>query len=117
MGAAFAAIGRFFTDLLSKIGQALEWFGKAFIQVFVDAWEMLTDLPVWLFDSSLGLAASALAEVPWNLPPVSNLWGGLPGEFLNVLGLLGLHYCMGLIVAALAVRFTLQLIPFVRLGS
>lgn len=117
MGAAFAAIGRFFTDLLAKVAEFAGWLIKSFIQVFIDSWEMLTDLPVWLFDQSLELAASMLAEVPWTLPPMSNLWGGLPGEFVNIAGLIGLHYCMGLIVAALTIRFTMQLVPFTRLGS
>lgn len=116
MGAAFAAIGRFFTDLLAKIGQALEWFGRAFIQVFVDAWEMLTDLPAWLFESVLDLAVLIIGALP-ELPAVPDYWSKLGGDALNILGLLDLHYCLGLLVSAIGIRFILQLVPFTRLGS
>lgn len=116
MGAAFAAIGRFFTDLLAKIGQALEWFGKVFIQVFVDAWEMLTDLPIWLFDSTLDLAVSIIGALP-ELPAVPDFWTRLGADALNILGLVNLHYCLGLLVTAIGIRFALQLVPFTRLGS
>ena len=43
--------------------------------------------------------------------------GGLPGEILNIMSLLGVGTCVSIIAAAIGIRLVLQLIPFTRLGS
>lgn len=116
MGQVFAAIGRFFTDLLKMITDALGWFSAVFVQVFVDLWEMLTDLPIWFVDQALGVAVGAIAALP--VPAWDNsAWSNLTAEALNMAGLIGLDYCLGIIGTALLIRFGLQMIPFVRWGS
>lgn len=119
MGAVFAAIGRFFTDLLAKIVGAVKWIGDLFVQVFVDLWEFVTDAAVWIFDEALGVAVSAVGSL--DVSGVSNAvgssWGSLPAEVLNVLGLIGVGYALGIVGAAILIRLGMQLIPFVRLGS
>lgn len=119
MGGVFAAIGRFFSNLLAKLVGAVEWIGKLFVQVFIDLWEIVTDLAVWAFDAALGVAVAAIAalDVSGVQSAVGGAWASLPGEVLNILGLIGLHYCLGIIGAAILIRLTLQLIPFTRLGS
>ena len=46
MGGVFAAIGRFFTDLLRAVVDALDYITRLVVQVFVDLWEFATDVPV-----------------------------------------------------------------------
>ena len=117
MGGVFAAIGRFFSDLLAKFAAVVEWIGRAFVQVFVDLWEFATDLPVLFFDAVLGIAVTAVSALDFEVPDLDAGFGDLPAEMLNVLGLLGLGYALGIVGTALLIRLGLQLIPFVRLGS
>jgi len=118
MGGVFAAIGRFFTDLLKTITDGLKWLADVVVQVFKDAWEFFTDVPVWIFAQVLGVADSAMSALDLSgLTGFSGAWGSLPGEVLNVLGLIGLAEALGIIAAAALIRLTMQVIPFVRLGS
>ena len=118
MGAVFAAIGRFFTDLLSKIVGAIVWIGELFVAVFVALWHLVTDAFVWVFDSALGLVVLALGGIDLaELPVLPDLLSGLPAEVLNILGLIGFADALAIIGAAIAIRLVLQLIPFTRLGS
>lgn len=118
MGGVFAAIGRFFTELLRTITDAVVWISDAGVQVFVDLWEFGTDVPVWIFSQVLGVAETAIAALDVSgLAGFSGAWGSLPAEVLNVLGLIGLEQALGIITAAALIRLTMQVIPFVRLGS
>lgn len=118
MSGVFAAIGRFFTDLLKTITDALAWIASVVTQVFVDLWEFGTDLPVWIFDAVLDIAAEAVEALDLSgLTQYASAWGGLPAEMLNVLGLIGLAEALGIIAAAALIRLAMQVIPFVRLGS
>lgn len=118
MGGVFAAIGRFFTDLLAKIVGAAQWLLDVLLQLAKDAWEFCTDLPVWVFDGLLEIVVSAVQGLDISISDTTVAgFGGLPGEVLNVLGLLGVGYALGIVGAAIVVRLGLQLIPFVRLGS
>ena len=115
MQAVFDAIGAFFTYLLDTITYFAAWIADVFLQVFTDVWELVTDVPVWVFDQILGLVAALVSAIP--APEWTLTFGALPGELLNIAGLIGLGYCLGIIATALAIRLTMQLIPFVRLGS
>jgi hypothetical protein len=118
MSGVFAAIGRFFSDLLKTITDALAWIAALVTQVFVDLWEFCTDVPVWIFDALLEIAGGAVEALDLSgLTQYAAAWGGLPAEMLNVLGLIGLGEALGIIAAAALIRLGMQVIPFVRLGS
>lgn len=111
-------MGGLFTTLFSKIAAVVKWFGDLFVAVFVALWDMITDAFTWVFDSALGVAVSALAEIPTGgIENSVGAWGSLPAEILNALRLMGLGEAIAIITAAITIRFTMQLIPFVRLGS
>ena len=104
--------------VLNFFVEALSWIGRLFIQVFVDLWEFVTDAFVWVFDSLLGIASGAITSINvGSIPRLDSQINSLPAEILNILGLLGVGYALGIITTALLIRFGLQLIPFVRLGS
>jgi len=118
MGSVFAAIGRFFSDLLKAITDGLDFIARLFVQVFVDLWEFATDLPVWIFAQVLDIAAAAVEALDLDgLTQYASTWGALPAEILNVLGLIGLAEALGIIATAALIRLAMQVIPFVRLGS
>ncbi len=107
-----------FTMLLSKIAEIVAWFGKLFLGVFASLWFLVTDFFCWIFDKTTELAVSAVASV--NVSGITtslSAWGQVPADVMNILSLLRLGEAITIISAAIVVRFTLQLIPFVRLGS
>lgn len=104
--------------LLAKLAAAVKWIGDLFVAVFAALWDLLRDVPAWIFDECLGVVVSAVSAVDVSaMQDAGQWWGGLPSEILNMLGLIGFGYAMGIIASAIAIRITLQLIPFTRLGS
>ena len=107
-----------FTMLFAKISAVLTWIGSLWVAVFVAIWDVVCDAWCWPFDQVLQVATSAVGSID-----VSGLtgnlqgWGGVPAEVMNLLSLLGVGTALSIIGAAIAIRFGLQLIPFVRLGS
>lgn len=82
------------------------------------AFDVLWDAICWLFDQVLTFAVTLAGTVDVSaFSGAVGAWGSLPSEILNMLGLIGFGYCMGIIFAAIMIRLTLQLIPFTRLGS
>lgn len=107
-----------FTMLLAKIAAFATWFGQCFKQVFVDLWEVVIDLWSWPFDQVMQVAISATGSFDTSAISGSvSGWGSLPADLLNIMGLLGVGTAVTIIGAAIVIRFGLQLIPFVRLGS
>lgn len=111
-----AGIFRFFTDLLAKIANFAKWFLSVFKQIFIDMWNIITDVFVWTFDSMLGIAVGALSAISIPFNPAT-YYSMIPPGAANMLGAIGIPQAITIIVAALVIRFGLQLIPFVRLGS
>jgi len=112
---AFDSVGQFFTDLLKKITDFFQFLLDIFLQVFIDLWEIFTDLFVWVFDQVISLAVSLLTVIP--VPTFPDYFAALDSGISNVLGLVGAGPALAMIGSALLIRLTLQLIPFVRLGS
>lgn len=104
--------------ILEKIVQFATYVKDLYLQVFKDAWEMLTDTWVWVFDQMLSVAVSALGSLDLSgITQHTNAWGSLPSEVLEVTSALGLGSALAVIGAAILIRMLLQLVPFTRLGS
>ncbi len=104
--------------LLAKIASLLSWFGNLFVAVFVALWDILRDAGTWVFDESMQVAVSAVKSVDvGSISSQLSGYGSIPANVMEVMGAIGLGQALAIISAALAVRFTLQLIPFTRLGS
>lgn len=111
-------MGAFFTALLAKIVGFAKWVADCVLQVFVDAWELITDVPVWVFDQVCGLVVSIIAELDLSgFDAYQSTWSTLPAEIANTAAYLGIVEAGGIILAAIMIRLVLQLIPFTRLGS
>ena len=109
---------QFFTKLWQKVSDVVNWVSDLAVAIFKAGWDFATDVVAWAFDGLLGVVVDAVNAVDLgNLSGAGTAWGGLPGEVTNVLGLLGIGEAAAIIVAAIAVRLVLQLIPFTRLGS
>lgn len=110
-------MGALFTLLFSKIAAVLDWVGKLWVAIFKAVWDLAKDAFSWLFDQVLGVAVSAVGAIDASSLSGLGGWGSMPGEILNILGLLGVGTAVSIITAAILIRMGLQLIPFVRLGS
>lgn len=110
-------VGSFFTMLFTKITAVLAWFSALFVSVFVSIWDLVKDGFSWLFEQILTVATSAIGAIDVSGLPKLSTFGSLPAEVMNILGLLGVAQAIAVIVTAIGIRFVLQLIPFVRLGS
>lgn len=112
-------MGGFFSLLIAKIVGSVTWVGALSVAFFVALWDIFKDIFSWLFDQLLSIAVSAVSAVDVSAMQGLNGqgWGALPAEVLNILQLIGVGTAIAIISSAIAVRFALQLIPFVRLGS
>lgn len=107
-----------FDWLKQRLVDIVQWFADLFKAVFSAAWDFVTDVVCWIIDKVLDLVISIVSKIDMSgLDQYAGSWGTLPGDVLNVLGLLGIGTACVIIVAAAGIRFTLQLIPFTRLGS
>ena len=105
--------------LLGYLTQFQNWLLGILQSLFVGVWDLLTDLLIFLIDRLLELVVYGINGMGWDFSSFSPLtyWNQLPADLISTLNLLGVPIALGMIVAALSVRFVLQLIPFVRLGS
>lgn len=112
-------LGSFFSAVLAKIGAVVAWVGSLGVAVFVALWDIGKDGFCWCFEAGLQFAIWIMSTL--DVSGVSGFaasgWGSLPGEIVNILGLLGVGTAIGIIASAIGIRMALQLIPFVRLGS
>ena len=107
-----------FTLLLAKIAAVLSWIAALAVAAFVGLWDMLRDAACWLMESGLAVAVSAVNSLDMSgITAGIASYGAIPAELLNILGLLKVGTCIAIITSAIMIRLTLQLIPFVRLGS
>lgn len=104
--------------IITTIVRMVGWVGDLAVAVFKAIWDLLTDAVCWVFDQLFQVVVSMVSAIDVSaFSGAVGSWSSLPSEILNMLGLIGFGYCMGIIAAAIMIRLTLQLIPFVRLGS
>jgi hypothetical protein len=103
--------------ILSGLHEFASWLLELIQKIFDSLLTMLKDVFLWLFDQMLELLSVLLGDI--DLTGLEGIPGiaDIPEGVLNMISLLGIPQDLGLIVAALIIRFTLQLIPFTRLGS
>lgn len=106
--------------LINFLSEFVNWIFALILAVVKTLVNMLQDMVLWVFDQLghavtflLGLLDFDFMESTTFQDAVNNL----PPQVLNVFYILGLPYCLGLIVSAIFIRLFMQLIPFTRLGS
>lgn len=118
LGALITTLVNFFTKLWDKVKEGFDWVLKLVQNIFIAAWDFIKDGASWVFDELLKIVIGAVQSLDLSgVAGAAGAWGGLPGEVVNVLGLLGIGDAVAIIVAAIGIRLVLQLIPFTRLGS
>ena len=78
-----------------------------------DFWCSLAGVYLSIWDSLLNIVDASLTA----LGPISFEFPTIASEYAWIFGALGLSQALGIFVVAWTIRFTLQMIPFVRWGS
>lgn len=111
-------MGAAITMVLGKIVGLAAFIGKLAVAFFVAFWLLSTDLGCWFVEQLLTFAVEMVSEINVSeFQQASTAWGSLPGEVLNILGLLKAGWAASIITAAIGIRLVMQLIPGTRLGS
>lgn len=90
-----------------------------FLSLLLSIWDMFVDLVCFVLEQFLDLAVGILEGLGSTLSSFSilNYINALPAEMINIMSLIGIGEASSIIVSAILIRITLQLIPFTRLGS
>lgn len=94
------------------------WLSAILLNIYcwlMSFWSGLRGLVVDTVDSGLSPIDSAISALDVSALGVADF--SSVQDYLWILGATGVDICLGMIGAALVLKVTLQLIPFVRLGS
>ncbi|MEZ0233108.1 MAG: DUF2523 family protein [Methylophilaceae bacterium] len=94
------------------------WLLSLLVKLLTSVLLMIKDAVCWVFDQLFQIVITMLNAFDFTaINEATSYMNLVPADVVNILGLCGVGYCLGLIATALVIRFLLQLIPFVRLGS
>lgn len=88
-------------------------------RIVLSIFDMLKDFFIWIMETLMDGVILLIEGISGLLDglSVAGHFGALPPETASMMSQLGLTEAMGMIITSLTVRFLLQLIPLVRLGS
>lgn len=106
-------------SILNYIAGLPAWFLALVLAVFTSLSDLGKDLFCWTIDEAFTLVEFILNSLPSDFGQFdpSAYFNALPQPLVNAASYIHLPQALAIIVAALAIRFLLQLIPFIRLGS
>jgi hypothetical protein len=103
---------------------SFQWFLSVIQAVFATVVLVIQDTVCWILDQVLGLVVFIINGVTsgWNLSNYSlsayiSSISGVSPELLSLAAAIGFNDGLTIVLAALVIRFLLQIIPFVRFGS
>jgi hypothetical protein len=104
------------TSWFSGVWDAFLSWGEALVLTVFD---MFKDLFYAVLELIMGLVGTLLNGLGslFSAMDLSQYLSFIPPDIANIMGLIGLGQAMTMIIAAIVIRVSLQLIPFVRLGS
>lgn len=113
----------FVKGIFTAITDAVEWLGKVFIEAFKALWNLITDACIWVIESLLVLGAKLLNGLADSFDlanmtsTMQGYWSMVPPDAVQVMQAIGVPTALAIVVSGILIRFGMQLIPFIRLGS
>lgn len=103
----------------TKVFEYWQAFKDFIWSCFLSLFEMLKDILLWAFEQLLTLVLAGINGLGalFNAFNVTQYISSIPDDVRSIMALTGIDTATTMIAAALFIRFLLQLIPFVRLGS
>ncbi|BDR10853.1 DUF2523 domain-containing protein [Comamonas thiooxydans] len=123
ISAAIDQVVAYIKGIFESIKKFVDWLGKIFLEVFSALWDMITDAFVWLLEGVFKLAAGLLDGVADGFgfaelkSTFLNVWNQIPPEVIAMMQVIGVPSAFSIVVLGILIRISMQLIPFVRLGS
>jgi hypothetical protein len=113
------AIFDFFDWLAGEYGGIWDKFKAIIDKLFDEVEEMFKDMLIYVVDTFLDLTTTILETIAidFSVFDPSTYFSAMPAEVSQVIGIIRIPEAIGIIVAAIAIKMLLQLIPFTRLGS
>lgn len=102
--------------IIDRISDFAQWLIDFVVVIFEVLGDLLLGFALDLLDALMRAALSLLNAISIPFNPAT-YYSMIPPEVANLLGYIGFPQAMSMVVTALIIRFGLQLIPFVRLGS
>lgn len=105
--------------LLSTVLDVWNAFIGFFESIILTVFDMQKEILFWVFDELSKIVVSIVeifCPILIKFNPAEYI-AKLPPEMLNIMGLINLGAAVQIVICAIFIRFTLQLIPFIRLGS
>ena len=86
------------------------------VALFDDFIEMFIDLVFWIYEEILNVLGWVIDYVDAELPSLGmeGYWSMVSDDLIQVLNYIDFAQCIGIIVAAITLRFFLNFVPFIR---
>lgn len=105
--------------LLKKFAAFAKWVLDVIYAIFESVWIFMQDAACWLFEQSLIILQLVLNSLPSDFSafnPASYI-AAMPADLVAVFGMMRVGEAFAIILAAILIKVTLQIIPFTRLGG
>lgn len=105
--------------MLAAIGEWINTLVDYFYRLVLTFFDFFKDFFWWILDNLFGVVVAIINGIDFGLDAINpiNYISSIPPETMHYMSLCGFNECISIIVIALGIRFLLQIIPFVRLGS
>lgn len=109
--------------IIESISSLVKWLSDLVVQVFVALFTLLQDVVYFALSTLLKFAGNLIKGASDSFgisnlaTTVSGYWSMVPADVQGILQAIGIPTALGIVVAGILIRFALQLIPFIRLGS
>ena len=106
LAALFESVSRFIVNFYNTMRNFLIGLMDYLTQLFHSLWQ-------WVVDQIFTFAAFCINLVTFDasLFDTTLSWGGVPDQAIYVLNQCGIGHCLAMLVAAIGIRVTLNLIP------
>lgn len=119
----FATLWSYLDRLFEAIEAFIKWLSDLVTQVFVALFTLLQDVVYFALATLLKFAGNLIKTASDSLgisqlaSTIAGYWSMVPPEVQGILQAIGIPTAFAIIVTGIIIRFVLQLIPFIRLGS
>lgn len=119
----FATLWSYLDRLFQAIEAFIKWLSDLVTQVFVALFTLLQDVVYFALATLLKFAGNLIKTASDSLgisqlaSTIAGYWSMVPPEVQGILQAIGIPTAFAIIVTGIIIRFVLQLIPFIRLGS
>lgn len=107
----------FFTWVSQFLTNFQNFVLNLFKAVFEALWDMGYDFLCFIFEQLFATVVAIVGAIPAPSVNFQSYLAGGPAETLNMMATIRIPEAVGIVITSLGIRFLLQLIPFVRLGS